>query len=688
MLLSLLPLLVQLVQCTAIFVPVQPPSYPLAVRNPYLNAWVPGDQVYNLPYTSAQFWNGVNLTWSVIARVNEQSYSLFGVPSLGPGVQAAVLEKAEYTATHSTFFLTAGEAFFVLDFLSPISPANLTRQSTSYSYLTVSASPNGGARPKVSVYTDMDNTWIGQFSTAVQLSWDWKLSADTSAFSVTPQGVDDFTEVNDIAQWGTAVYCGRPTGSMPLSLAVGEVNHIRADHAANGTLEGSSWDWVANSVMAYSQDMGTVTAPINTTFAIGYLRTPALYYDYQERSTYFEAACRDEGCGCTAVLDDFAAADAEARTLDAELTSRATAAGGSKYSDIVTLSARQAFGAMDITIPSLTLDTSNVMAFVKEISSDGNVNTIDVIYPMPPMLYVMAPNYIRMLLEPNMEYLATGAWPDNFPVHDIGSNYPNATGHNDGKAEYMPAETTGDLLTLACMYASATGDNYWFSRFASLFQTYADYLVAHGLHAAPQMSSDDSLGVIANQTGLGIKSAIALNAYGVMSGQSNYSDLGRAWAKTIYNDQLGTDAKQTHFTCIYGEDNSWGLQYNLFQDALLDLQTFPTEAYAMQTKYYRSVRMKAGLPLNSLVDWGKTDWMSFGAATAMASGVANEGVRDMFVNDIHAFISNGQNAVPFSDKFHVQQNGSFDAGKWDQYRNRPVVGGHFALLAMGGAGQF
>lgn len=86
------------------FQPARPPSYPLAVRNPYLSTWMPSDQVQNLPYADSQFWGGQNLTWSVLARVDGRAYSLMGVKDHGDGIiRPAVVRSAEYTATHSRF---------------------------------------------------------------------------------------------------------------------------------------------------------------------------------------------------------------------------------------------------------------------------------------------------------------------------------------------------------------------------------------------------------------------------------------------------------------------------------------------------------------------------------------------------------------------------------------------------------
>ena len=129
------------------------------------------------------------------------------------------------------------------------------------------------------------------------------------------------------------------------------------------------------------------------------------------------------------------------------------------------------------------------------------------------------------------------------------------------------------------------------------------------------------------------------------------------------------------------------MQYNLFQDVLLNLQTFPVEAYEMQTNFYPTVRAAGGVPLTHTTLWSKTDWMLFTAATAMHSGVGNETVRDMFINDVHNFMANGLNPVPFSDKFLVEASDTAPGGSWVDFRNRPVVGGHFAVLALGGPNQ-
>ncbi len=77
---------------------------------------------------------------------------------------------------------------------------------------------------------------------------------------------------------------------------------------------------------------------------------------------------------------------------------------------------------MEITLPASNIaDTSNPYIFLKEISTDGNVNTVDVIYPTIAALGVLAPDWIALLLDPVINYMQTGAWTQDYVIHDIGT---------------------------------------------------------------------------------------------------------------------------------------------------------------------------------------------------------------------------------------------------------------------------
>ncbi|KAI7488170.1 DUF1793-domain-containing protein [Hortaea werneckii] len=631
------------------FSPILPPPYPLAVKNPYLSAWLPGDQAADLAAAIPQFWTGQDITWSILARVDGTLYSLFGAPPQSSGVKPAITNSADYTSTYTTFGLTAGDAEITLDFMTPVSPTNYVRQSLPMSYLTVSVSHDAETTPSVQVYTDIDNSWISPPNTDTPTNWTYALSAaDTHILTLTAQDQLEYSEVKDVAQWGTLAYCTRPSASNVTAKA-GPMSDMHVEFGTAGSLNGDS-ECGPGSVIALSHDLGQLDDQKNVTFAIGQWRQPVVNYLGNDRASYFASQCQGVECACVHALTDFEAADAEARALDAQIADKAVRVVGQNYSDIVTLSVRQAFAALEVTIPADTLDTSDVLAFVKEISSNGNVNTVDVIYPISPIFYVLAPEYIRITLEPMLRYLGTGRWPLNYTLHDLGSHYPNATGHDDGIAEPMPVEECGNLLILICMYEKATGKTDLRFTYSILLQQYAEYLVENGLYPSSQLSTDDGAGEEANQTSLAIKAAIALNAYGVMTGQRSFSDTGRHFAQVLYDERVGVDANQTHFLLVHNDEDSWALQFNLYVDVLLDLRTFSTAALRMQTEFYVTEHDEAGVALDNRVNWSKTDWMLFAAATAMAPDVENEGIRDMFIDDIHGFITNGKNDVPFGDR--------------------------------------
>lgn len=86
--------------------------------------------------------------------------------------------------------------------------------------------------------------------------------------------------------------------------------------------------------------------------------------------------------------------------------------------------------------------------FLKEISSDGNSQTIDVIFPAFPFFLYTSPRWLAYLLEPLIEYMLSGQYPNTYAIHDLGTHFPNVTGHPDGNDEYMPVEECGNILIM------------------------------------------------------------------------------------------------------------------------------------------------------------------------------------------------------------------------------------------------
>ncbi len=148
--------------------------------------------------------------------------------------------------------------------------------------------------------------------------------------------------------------------------------------------------------------------------------------------------------------NDFSTASRLARNYSDELSKDAFASGSTAYEEIAALSARQVLGGTEF---AGTPD--NPLLFLKEISSDGNCQTVDVIFPAFPFFLYTNPRWLAYLLEPLIEHQMSGQYPNDYSMHDLGSSFPNHTGHGDGNDEYMPVEECGNMLIMGLALVNA-----------------------------------------------------------------------------------------------------------------------------------------------------------------------------------------------------------------------------------------
>ena len=162
---------------------------------------------------------------------------------------------------------------------------------------------------------------------------------------------------------------------------------------------------------------------------------------------------------------DFKNAAKFAENYSSTLAKDAFASGSDDYKDIVALSARQVLGST-----SFSGTPENPILFLKEISSNGNFQTIDVIFPSFPFFLYTNPRWLAYLLEPLIEHMLSGQYPNDYAMHDLGTHFPNATGHADGNDEYMPVEECGDILIMglalvnSLIYDTDSASTIWATR--------------------------------------------------------------------------------------------------------------------------------------------------------------------------------------------------------------------------------
>lgn len=431
------------------------PSYPLAVRNPYLSTWVPGRNILrNAPTAQPQFWTGENITWPVLVRVNESTYSLFGLPvaddsANGIKIKTATTVSVKYTSTHTLVNLAAGVALVTLDFFSPVSPGprhtDYLRQSLPFSYLTVNATTDSTDPIDLQVLTAIDHTWTAQDGKA---GLNFTTQGDTGLFWFFNPDQIPFTERNDRATYGSVVFA-TTTGAKnkdKVTAACDSAAHVFGDFARNGRLATtSSTSCSGTDLAALSKDVGPVSKGVfgSVTFAVGLDRENTINYLGVPQTSYHRSKWPRLPDAVQYFLQDHDAAVAASTRFDSQVREKSEAVStifGEKYADIVEASVRQAFGAMELTVsryPFCTSPThesysvqvpldnlkSKPSVFLKEISSNGNIQTVDVIYQTWPIFVNLNPEYIRLLLQPIVSYLErpkSHGWPKPWVIHDLG----------------------------------------------------------------------------------------------------------------------------------------------------------------------------------------------------------------------------------------------------------------------------
>lgn len=658
--------------------PIRPPATPLAVRSMYLSGWSAADEPAG---TWPTFWNGHIAAIAGIVRVDGAAYTFLGSPTLPAGATAPAATRTAFTLTptRSVYTLAAGGVSLTVTFLSPVDLGDLRRQSVPMSYVSVQAAAADGRPHRVTLYLDISGEWAhGDVSQPI--TWSQQLTGGLRVLTNTPQNPDVLAEFGDQASWGTVVWA--TDAAAGLTWQIGRDQDVRGSAATQGALAGTadtgqpraiSDNW---PVFGFNRDLGTVTpqAPSDEfVLCLGHVRTPAVSYLGSPLNPWWSTYWSSWPDMLAWFRADYPAALAGAQALDDRVASAATAAAGPHYAALCALALRQAVGATEL------VDHDGApWALLKEISSDGNVSTVDVIYPSHPAFLYLSPDYLRLLLEPVLDYCESGRWPNPYCVHDLGSSYPNATGHDDGGGENMPVEESANMLIMAAAVVrglAAADGAAWARAHYRILKQWADYLVTNALDPGIQNQTDDFTGPIAHSVNLALKGIVGIGAMSVIATAAGSpadatSYLGSARAYIARWRTMAEDPSGPHLDLAYGSADTWSLKYNGYADRLLGLGLIPDAVAAQEAAWYQAQAGAYGVALDPRHDYTKADWELWTAAWL----ADRHPVRDLLVDGVYRFADTTSDRVPFTDWYAVP------TAARTGFQARPVVGGVFALL--------
>jgi hypothetical protein len=640
------------------------------------------------------------------------------------------------TPTQSIYTLQAGGVTLTLTFLSPVEANDMRRLSMPLSYIFARVQSNDGAPHHVSLYVDISGEWAHPNPGAL-INWGRQQTATThgslTALTVTAanptvlaEKYDNGNLYSDYPSWGVATLAAQNAPNVTFQIAADTV--ARSTAASQGRLDNtvdSDMPRAINDrypVLAFNSDLGTVGAQLTSPFSliIGHIREPAVNYLGRPLPPLWRAYWPRWQSMVSFAFDDAASARSRANTLDAKIKSDAVSAGGTDYYALCALALRQAFGGTEL----VQSPSGTPWLYLKEISSDGNVSTVDVVYPGHPALLYMNPRLMKPLLDPIITNCETpvsrGGWPKKFAIHDIGSHYPDATGHPDGNEEDMPVEESANMLIMTAAYmlrVSKSEASAYATQHYAILKQWATYLTSdngagqghsNALDPLFQNQTDDFSGFIGHSVNLALKGIIGVGAMSVIAGfagqttdQQTFSGLAKSYIQQWAN--MGQDPTQAHLMLQYTEPaeggnaatngaGTWSLKYNAYPDRLLGLGLLPglkpnpaggdpndEPVLTEEAAWYETQKDTYGIALDSRHTtapgnqgtYTKGDWELWTAAST-----TDATLRADIINLLYAFLNNSPSRVPFTDWYnqHTAQQAGFQA--------RPVVGGMFAILTL------
>ena len=220
--------------------------------------------------------------------------------------------------------------------------------------------------------------------------------------------------------WGY-VYAAVPAEQSKAAIGFGEA--IEKQFVQDGTLPAADDDRMprppsdAEPVLAFAFDLGNVGAEAVS-------RQVMVAYDEIYAIQYFGIACALIGVGTGAPADMLLAASknypalaAKCETFDRDLVADLTQAGGKDYADIAALAYRQCAAACGLAADA----NGQPLFFTKENTSNGDIATVDVIFPMDPMWIILSPTLAKASLVAVMDYGSSDRWKFPCSPHDLGT---------------------------------------------------------------------------------------------------------------------------------------------------------------------------------------------------------------------------------------------------------------------------
>jgi hypothetical protein len=646
----------------------RPPATPLITHDPYFSVWSNTDLLTASP---TRHWTGSPQPITGLVRIDGKPHRFMG----GDPREVPAMEQTSSTVTptHTRYEFQAAGVDLQLTFFTPTILSDLDILSRPVTYIMWTAKSLDGASHDVSLFLDV-NPVIAVNEPSQQVVYTRNQTATQNVLSVGSRDQNVLSRSGDNLRidWGY-FHLSIPKDE-PSSSAIAP--HLMKSFAETGSLPNADTMDMPTHADRFSAHLGAVfplgsvgTQPVSRHVLVSYTESYAIQYLQRNLRPYWQR----NNMPVEQMLDDaerdYGSLEARGTALDTELTADLVKAGGEHYAAICILAYRQAMAAH-----KLVADTDgSPFLFAKENFSNGDIATVDVLYPSAPFFLFLNPKLLEAQILPVLEYSALARWKFPFAPHDLGQ-YPLANGQEYGGGErteddQMPVEESGNLLILVDALARAEGNPHLAERFWPQLSKWAEFLKEKGLDPENQLTTDDFAGHVAHNANLSIKAISGLAAYADLARLLKHEAIAREYQATAksYADKWVTMAQEgDHYKLAFNSPDTWSQKYNLVWDDLLGYNLFPKSVRETEMKFYLTKLNLYGLPLDSRADYTKLDWSIWTATLASTPEQFNA-----IVDPIYKWTNETPTRVPLTDWYDTKN------GKQIGFQARSVVGGVF-----------
>ncbi|MDQ2799139.1 MAG: DUF5127 domain-containing protein, partial [Armatimonadota bacterium] len=563
----------------------RPPAVPLVVSNPFLSIWSEAD---HLTDDTTRHWTHHEHSLVSLIRIDGNTYRLMGNdPGTGPALPQVGLQ---VLPTRSIYDFEGSGVHVTLTFMTPVLPHDLNVLTRPVTYLTWNVRSVDGAAHKVGLY-DSTSSELAVNTPDQKVQWSREPMGTLTALRVgTPkQGYFDVSGDDARLDWGYA-YAAAPTAQA--NAAIGFNETLEDAFIEDGVLpakDDSDMPRAVNDdqpVLAFTFDLGNVgAAPVARHLMIGYDEVYAIKFFGQNLRPYWRRNGATPSDLFQSAERDYSSLTRRCEAFDQSLMADLTKEGGDKYARMGALAYRQCLAGTGIAADS----HKQPLLFTKENTSNGDIATVDVIFPMDPELILFSPTLAKASIVPILLYGSSPRWRFPNAPHDLGT-YPIARGTDNG-GEQMPVEESGNILLICDAIAREDGNANFVSPWWPHLSQWAQYLEQYGNDPEDQLCTDDFMGHLAHNANLSVKAILALAAYADlcrMRGETANADKYQTLAKTFAQHWMQASNDGTHSRLAFDQPNTWSQKYNLVWDKILNLNVFPPSVAQKEIAQYKS----------------------------------------------------------------------------------------------------